>query len=142
MSRPPVPEAAREEFNRGSQLQDAGMLAEARACYERGLLLSPTFARGWLYLAQVHRELREYDRAVLTSRKAVELRPRYEFASLALFHSLIDAGRYTEAAAEAARFLDEVEKGAKCPVETRQMYRDWIEDTEGMATAWERHRNS
>ncbi len=129
-------------FDRGFQLRDEARTDEAIDAFRRALERCPWAVKGWLVLGSLYRKRREYAEAVACFQAAVALRPDKELCSLGLFHSLIDAGRYAEGAAEAARFLDEVEKGAKCPVETRQMYRDWIEDTEGMAKAWERHRNS
>lgn len=142
MSRRPIPLEARDLFNEGFRLRDAGDVDAAVEYFRRGLELSPWVGKAWFVLGGLIFEKHEYRLAAEYLRNAVELRPRDELCSIGLFHALIDDRRYAEAIAEATRFLDEVGRGAECPDETRRMYRDWIADTDGMAKAWERHRTT
>lgn len=141
MSKRPIPLEARELFEKGFQLRDEGDADGAVEHFRQGLKLCPWVGKAWFVLGGLVFERHEYRLAAEYLRNAVELRPRDELCSIGLFHALIDDRQYTEAVAEAARFLDEADRGAECPDETRRMYRDWIADTDGMAKAWEHHRD-
>jgi cytochrome c-type biogenesis protein CcmH/NrfG len=106
-----------------AELNGAGRLEEAAAALEEGLKEQPERPKAWWLLGGIYWQLGEYTRSIGPSRRAAELRPANEQYSLGLFQSLLDAGRAEEVIAEVRRFLEEVERGAKCSPHTLAMYR-------------------
>lgn len=98
------------DFDRALALRDAGDLAQALAVLEELVgKLTKTDARlllhAHLQIVHVLGKLSRTADAEVHARFAVQLAPRAELASLALFHVLTELGRRVEALTEAIRLL-------------------------------------
>ena len=124
------------KFVLGMEFKAAGKYVEAAQAFEEGLTDQPDYAPAWWLLGGIYWTLGDYARSIDSCRRAVELRPRNEKASIGLFQSLLDAGQVEEAIAEARRFLVELEGGASCTAQTARLYRDYDRDGVVLAAEW------
>ncbi len=93
------------EFEVATSLRDAGDLAGAIAILERLSQRYPSEFGVWLTLGGVQMSLTDYAAAETSFSIAIDLRPRSELASLAMFHTLKHLRRVDDAFAEMRRFL-------------------------------------
>lgn len=97
-------EGLRESFDRAAKLVDVGDLAAAKSILVDLADCDSNSPAIFAVLGNVCWKLGELDEAVVSFRRAVELRPALEAASLGLFHSLWESGRQEEAVEEIKRF--------------------------------------
>lgn len=69
-----APRAAGAWLNLGTALLDSGSVAEAERVYLEAIRLAPSFAEAWSFLGRCQLHLERYDDAVMSYRKALELR--------------------------------------------------------------------
>lgn len=98
-------QAYRKALDRAIKLNRQGQWKQAVQSLQRILHQHPNSAAAWGYLAAVYFEHDDMKRAADNFRRATELNPRSEKASLGLFHSLWSLELATEAVAEMRRFL-------------------------------------
>jgi predicted Zn-dependent protease len=98
-------------FDCAVKLKDEGDFTGAQRILEQLVAAEPTSAGLHWFLGHLYWEQNLLDQAAQTFRRATELNPRSERASLGLFHSLWERGRQEEALEEMGRFL----KIADCP---------------------------
>src|SRR3712207_2806544 len=97
------------EFDRALRLRDGGDLLGAAAIFERLDAEYPNRVAILGMWGSLYFRLRDWARALPLYRRAVELSPKSELASLGLFHSLWGVGRSEEAFAEMRRYLSVAE---------------------------------
>lgn len=91
-------------FNEALARRDAGNMAEAIAILEKLAARRPRKASVVGVLAGLQRQAGDYEASVLNGRRATELAPRSEMASVNLFHALYHLGEIDGAFRELARF--------------------------------------
>ena len=94
-----------EEFEKATDLRDAGDLAAARLIMENLSQRFPSIFAVWLVLGGIQMTLADYPAAEVSFTMAITLRPRSELASLSMFHTLKHLGRVDDAFVEMRRFL-------------------------------------
>jgi tetratricopeptide (TPR) repeat protein len=97
-------------FDRAIQLRNSGHNKEAIAvCIEATTLYpeDPGIAGFFTIMGGMYRDLEDFENACLSFRKATLLKPANELASLGLYLSFCDLGKYSEAIQELKRYLDE-----------------------------------
>lgn len=94
------PEDAACEFQLGqiAGVQNKG--DEARAHFERALVLSPSFPEAMVALGKLEAQAKQYDRAISLLKRATELQPSNESAHYALMMVYRDSGQMEKAKAE------------------------------------------
>lgn len=95
-------------FYEGSDLHGEGKHAEAMACFERCLVIDPDYVDALLGKAMVHLAREEFDQAIASGKRIVELTPDDILAQTNLSVFYQRAGRIAEAeeAAAKAKVLD------------------------------------
>jgi tetratricopeptide (TPR) repeat protein len=95
-------------FEVGIELRNKGELRDSINMFSKILRHYPTDKRTYLIysvLAGVHADLEEHDKALINFRKATELNPKSELASLGLYVTLAKLDRDEEAIYELIRYL-------------------------------------
>jgi predicted Zn-dependent protease len=92
-------------FDRAVKLKDQGDFAGAQQIVEQLIAAEPTSAGLHWFLGMLSWEQGASDKAERAFRRATELNPHSENASLGLFHCLWETGRQAEALGEIKRFL-------------------------------------
>ncbi|HEY7330550.1 MAG TPA: tetratricopeptide repeat protein [Gemmataceae bacterium] len=95
----------KDRFQEALELKNQGRLAEAEQRFNDLLAMNPTSAAVHAFLADTLWDQGLLTRAITSFRKAVELAPNSEMASLGLFHTLLESGDSESAIAEMDRFL-------------------------------------
>jgi tetratricopeptide (TPR) repeat protein len=94
-----------EMFERAVRLKDANNLPGAQEILEQLISEKPDYEGYHYYLAHLYWEQGLLEKATASFRRATELMPASERASLGLFHCLWELGRQEEALSEIERFL-------------------------------------
>jgi len=94
----------RPEFDEALRLRDAGKMAEAEAILSRLAERRPDVAAVHGMLGHVEEELGRINDAAVSYRRATELSPASELASISLFHALYELGDLDGAFDEMRRF--------------------------------------
>ncbi len=112
------------EFNRALRLRDSGDWLGAAAILERIDAEYPNKAAVLGMWGSIYFHLKDWERAIALYRRTVSLSPKSELASLCLFHSLRNVGKYEEALVEMGRFLSVSDSA-----EYRQLIKEMNEET-------------
>ena len=89
---------ARERANHGDKAGEIATLTKA-------VELDPKFVRAWLWLGEIHKELRQNDFALQSYRKAIEIDPEQAVSYKALGFTLATMGKSEEAEAVWQQFV-------------------------------------
>lgn len=105
MSNSDVNDEVAQQFEHARQLREAGKLVEARDYLETIVAGGSESIAVFAVLASVHWEMQNLRDAISLFRRATELAPRNELASLGLFHTLWESGMHDAAFAEIKRLV-------------------------------------
>ena len=94
-----------EKFAKAMRLRDEEDFASARDTLLELVNEAEDNAVVDLMLGHMHEMLNDPDEAAVSYAEAARLRPRWELASIGLFHMLFDLNRKDEAKTEMSRFL-------------------------------------
>jgi len=95
-------------FELGIELRDNGELKHAVKVFSKILVDFPNDKKCigvYAVLGGVHLDLEEYDNALINFKKATELNPKSELASMGLYVSLVELNRNEEGVKELIRYL-------------------------------------
>jgi predicted Zn-dependent protease len=101
---PKVTPEFKHRFQEAVALKNQGRLAEAEQQFKDLLVMNPASASVHAFLADTIWDQGQLTRAIASFRKAVELAPKSEMASLGPFHTLLESGDREGAMAEMDRF--------------------------------------
>jgi len=102
---PQVTSEFKDRFKEAVDLKNQGRSADAEQILNDLLVISPASASVHALLADTLWDQGQLTQAIASFRKAVELAPKSEMASLGLFHTLLESGDREGAIAEMDRFL-------------------------------------
>jgi predicted Zn-dependent protease len=102
---PPATPEFKDLFKKAIELKHEGRLDEAEQKFRDLLGMNPLSASVHAFLADTLWDQGNPALAVPSFRRAVELAPNSEMASLGLFHTLLESGDRPAALAELGRFL-------------------------------------
>lgn len=94
----------KDRFQKAVDLKNQGRLHEAEQMFNDLLALNPASASVHALLADTLWDQGQLTQAIASFRKAVELAPKSEMASLGLFHTLLELSDREGAIAEMDRF--------------------------------------
>jgi tetratricopeptide (TPR) repeat protein len=103
------PEDAASEFQLGQIAGVQNKPGEARAHFEKALVLSPSFPEAMVALGKLYAQTKQYDRAISLLKRAADLQPANESAHYALMMAYRDSGQMEKAKAEKAE-LDRLQR--------------------------------
>lgn len=95
----------KDEFSLAARLSEKGDLKGALKILERIIIIKPDSAKLTAVLANTYWELKDTEKALTYFKKATELAPEWEEASLGLFHCLWGQNKKEEALEETKRFM-------------------------------------
>jgi Tfp pilus assembly protein PilF len=95
-----VSPAARSSFDDGSKLLDAGKPEESIPHFEKAVTLAPTFMEAHLLLGSAYTDMKQWDKAERSLRRAAELNPKAPGVYFALGEMYHQQKKYKEAEKE------------------------------------------
>ncbi len=111
---PPKRDPAIDAYNEGAQFYNTGKHAEAMAKFEEAVAAKPDLIAGWQALAKVYLAQKNYEKAVTSANKVLELDSE-EIAMYGVLHAAYTALGEKAKAAEAK---------AKMPADARSLFND------------------
>ena len=99
------PGSYRAQFNLGKLYEQRGSRAAQLRAYQSAVVSNPQFAEGHLFLAKLYLDMKQFDEAIASARRGLELQPAGEWAPLGHFvlsDSFAARGNRDAAAREAA----------------------------------------
>jgi predicted Zn-dependent protease len=103
--KPKVTPEFKDRFQEAVELKNQGRSEEAEQKFKDLFVMNPASASVHALLADTLWNQGQLTRAIASFRKAVELAPKSEMASLGLFHTLLESGDREGAIVEMDRFL-------------------------------------
>jgi tetratricopeptide (TPR) repeat protein len=132
MNSPALKSNRKLAFAEGFRLRAEGDYERAVEPLRNALKQYPNYGPGWLCLGHALIEILRHPEAAECYRRAVELLPDDEIASIGLFHALIDIEDRQGATVEAKRYLERHRNGAPLEQVHVKAYEDWVGDADWM----------
>ena len=118
---------ARQKFKQAIQLREQGKFEEALSHLKELDSLAPKSINYLLTIGDIYLKLNRESNGLECFRRAIQIEPEHEMASLSLFHALWDLDLTEEALAEIRRF-QEVSHSDDYVEIIRELHDTWVKD--------------